>query len=298
MHRLVGSGYAKGLARCLMPLVAAMLLLGGCRQTTPEQPPVADFVHAPAEVRVNEEVAFDASASHAPAGEIVAYTWAFGDGAAAEGMNAVHTYAEEGTYTVTLTVIDDAGREAQQKSELTVLPAAAVPPDEHTLTVHIVGNGTVTKDPDRTTYTEGTTVELTATPAAGWVFSGWSGDLSGTDNPKTLTMDAHASVTATFNEPDPTDPADPPEAAFTFAPEHGFLPLTVSFDASSSSGDIASYTWTFGDGATGTGVTSQHTYTEEGQHVVRLTVQDDQGREASAEAMVVAYPPLQPPPGG
>jgi uncharacterized repeat protein (TIGR02543 family) len=43
-------------------------------------------------------------------------------------------------------------------------------------------------------------VQLTATPAAGWTFSGWSGDLSGSDNPATITMDGNKTVTATFTE--------------------------------------------------------------------------------------------------
>ena len=39
---------------------------------------------------------------------------------------------------------------------------------------------------------------LTATPASGYVFTGWSGSATGTTNPLTVTMDANKSVTATF----------------------------------------------------------------------------------------------------
>ena len=39
---------------------------------------------------------------------------------------------------------------------------------------------------------------LTATPAAGWTFAGWSGDLTGSTNPQTITIDANKVVTATF----------------------------------------------------------------------------------------------------
>ncbi|MBP7051988.1 MAG: InlB B-repeat-containing protein [Phycisphaerae bacterium] len=59
-------------------------------------------------------------------------------------------------------------------------------------------NGTVTKTPDYTSYTSGQTVTLQATPNAGHVFSGWSGDASGTTNPTTVTMNADKSVTANF----------------------------------------------------------------------------------------------------
>src|ERR1035437_7253320 len=47
-------------------------------------------------------------------------------------------------------------------------------------------------------YTCGTTVTFTATPANGLPFLGWSGDLTGTQNPPTLKVDRSVSVNATF----------------------------------------------------------------------------------------------------
>ena len=70
--------------------------------------------------------------------------------------------------------------------------------DEYTLTVSNVGSGTVMRDPDQTTYWHNTIVELTAMPAVGWSFSGWSGALAGSENPASLTMDGDKSVTANF----------------------------------------------------------------------------------------------------
>jgi hypothetical protein len=71
-------------------------------------------------------------------------------------------------------------------------------PPEYTLTVNIVGNGSVTLDPASGPYVAGTEVELTAVAATDWEFSGWSGDLSGDMNPTTITMDSDKMVTATF----------------------------------------------------------------------------------------------------
>jgi len=71
----------------------------------------------------------------------------------------------------------------------------------YTLDVTVVGNGSVTKDPDQQTYDHGTIVTLTATPDTGYHFVSWSGDVpSGheTDNPLTITMDSDKSITATF----------------------------------------------------------------------------------------------------
>lgn len=71
----------------------------------------------------------------------------------------------------------------------------------YTLTVNIVGSGIVTKNPDQTSYIPGTVVTLTATPGQGWSFSGWSGDLTGNENPATITMNSSKVITATFIQP-------------------------------------------------------------------------------------------------
>jgi hypothetical protein len=73
--------------------------------------------------------------------------------------------------------------------------------NQYTLTINIVGNGSVTKEPDQATYTCGQIVELTANPDTGWMFSGWSGDLSGITNPVEITMDGNKNITATFALP-------------------------------------------------------------------------------------------------
>ena len=67
----------------------------------------------------------------------------------------------------------------------------------YALTVNAT-NGTVAKSPDAATYAHGTSVELTATPATGYTFTGWTGDASGTTNPISVTMSGAKSVTATF----------------------------------------------------------------------------------------------------
>jgi uncharacterized repeat protein (TIGR02543 family) len=67
-----------------------------------------------------------------------------------------------------------------------------------TLAVSTVGNGTVAKAPDLASYAGGSSVQLTAAPASGNHFVGWSGDASGSVNPLTVTMDANKSITATF----------------------------------------------------------------------------------------------------
>jgi len=66
------------------------------------------------------------------------------------------------------------------------------------LTVDVVGVGTVGLTIDKLGY-EVTDVEtLTATAATHWSFDSWSGDVSGSTNPETITMDADKTVTANF----------------------------------------------------------------------------------------------------
>jgi PKD repeat protein len=84
----------------------------------------------------------------------------------------------------------------------------------------------------------------------------------------------------------------PPVATFTRTPKSGTKPLDVAFNAAGATdpdGTIASYTWSFGDGATGTGVAPHHLYTEAGVFTAMLTVTDNKGAtDAIAGSVTVA----------
>ena len=75
-------------------------------------------------------------------------------------------------------------------------------------------------------------------------------------------------------------PNTPPVAEFTVSPTQGSFGEAMVFDASASSdadGAIASYRWSFGDGAQTTGNPVQHTYEAPGTYTVSLTVTDEDG---------------------
>lgn len=72
--------------------------------------------------------------------------------------------------------------------------------DIHDLTVNVTGNGSVDLSPTGGSYNYGEVVTMTPQPAAGWTFSGWSGNLGGNSNPGFITMDGPKSVTATFTQ--------------------------------------------------------------------------------------------------
>ncbi len=66
------------------------------------------------------------------------------------------------------------------------------------LTASPYAGGTVTASPNASSYTAGTVVTLTASPASGYTFSGWSGAASGTSTTTTVTINSNLAVTANF----------------------------------------------------------------------------------------------------
>lgn len=73
--------------------------------------PTAAFVISPTAPLPGQAVHFNGATSRpAPGRFIVRYQWSFGDGSSAAGEQVSHVYSTAGTYTVVLTVTDDAGR--------------------------------------------------------------------------------------------------------------------------------------------------------------------------------------------
>ena len=78
---------------------------------TENQPPTASFTHTPENPVINQPITFNASASYDPDGNIMNYTWNFGDSNTTTTTDPVitHFYSEAGSYEVTLTVTDNDG---------------------------------------------------------------------------------------------------------------------------------------------------------------------------------------------
>ncbi len=100
-------------------LLLGGLFLGGCLQPA-GKPPHAFFTFSPRGGEAPLRVTFDARDSIDPDGNIVSYTWDFGDGEGGEGAVVEHRFREEGLYEVTLTVTDDQGLVDIAKTELRV----------------------------------------------------------------------------------------------------------------------------------------------------------------------------------
>ena len=105
-----------------------------------------------------------------------------------------------------------------------------------TYTLSVTGtNGSIAKTPNKANYTHGETVTLTATPNAGYRFTGWSGDLSGSTNPVSITMNGNKSVAAGFamepaDESPPVAIAHSPAADAVQVPRNSLVTLYVSDD--------------------------------------------------------------------
>jgi uncharacterized repeat protein (TIGR02543 family) len=81
-----------------------------------------------------------------------------------------------------------------------IMGTVSPPPTTYTLTTNVSpsSSGSVTKYPNKSSYSDGESVQLTATANSGYTFSGWSGNASGSTNPITITMNSNKSVTANF----------------------------------------------------------------------------------------------------
>lgn len=85
------------------------------------------------------------------------------------------------------------------------------------------------------------------------------------------------------------DPPAPPTADFAADYASAAGTLTVVFNAASSTdtdGTIVGYSWNFGDGTTGSGMTVYHTYAAPGIYTVSLVVTDDEGFTGSTSQTV------------
>ncbi|HXG41229.1 MAG TPA: fibronectin type III domain-containing protein [Dehalococcoidia bacterium] len=172
------------------------------------------------------------------------------------GTSYTHTGLQNGTtYCFVVTAVGPRG-ESAESAEVSATPEAQA---THTLTVTVSGPGRVTSSPagidcgedcDQA-YAEGAEVTPTATPSAGAVFVGWSGDCSGAgSNPNaTVTMDGNKGCTATFQTsgggptPPPEQPPPPLREETASSPTgSGELTFQVGEGTSFTSFDVQPFT--------------------------------------------------------
>lgn len=88
---------------------------------TTNNPPTAAFTFTCTDLTCD----FDGSGSSDSDGSITSYAWDFGDGTSATGQTVSHTFDADGTYSVTLTVTDDAGDTGSDAQDVSVSSSTA-----------------------------------------------------------------------------------------------------------------------------------------------------------------------------
>ena len=119
---------------------------------------------------------------------------------------------------------------------------------------------------------EGSKVEITATPSVGNVLDYWEVNSVnvGDNNPLTITADGPKDVVAHFRA------AVAPVADFTWSPDKPLVGKSVQF-TDTSTGDIDTWNWDFGDGGTSNEQNPTHTYGAAGVYTVKLSVSGPAG---------------------
>ncbi len=237
-------------------------------------------------------VTFDASSSEDSDGSIEAYSWDFGDGETGEGESVNHTYSEVGTYGVTLTVTDDGGKSSTVEKSVQVSSADAPPltneaPDANftfsATELDVDFDASASEDPDGSIasyawdFGDGATGEGESISHI-YVEAGTYDVMLTVTDDDGVSAQVEKSVEVTQTPPENQAPQPDFSASFQ--------ELAATFNASASSdpdGSVVSYTWDFGDGATGEGESVSHTYAEADTYDVMLTVTDDGGKSAQVE---------------
>lgn len=260
---------------------------------------VPAFTVTPSSPLQLQNATFDAS-DPALDGVLVAYAWDFGDGSKGSGRVASHQYRDVGTYTVTLTVTDQAGRKGSRSRSVSVgssgLPTASFvfSPSNPGIGEEIAFNAAAsTAVAPRTIVKYDWQFGTDRTGSGMVVFKTY--DTPGTYNVTlTVTDDAGNKGTASRAVTVGTSSPGGLTAAFTFSPASPLQDTAVNFNASASTSadPIVEYQWDFGDGSTATRTTPTvaHTFADPGTYVVTLRIKDSKGRTALRTAEVAVAP--------
>ena len=250
-------------------------------------PTVARFTFSPTNAAINQDVILNASSSSANNGT---YAWDFGDGQTGTGVTVTHQYTRPAMFTVVLTVTSD-NRQSSTSSR-TINVSAALPPQAAVFTFSPT-QPAINQDVLFTAAGAGTVVGATFS----WDFGdGVNGTgLTATHRfvragtyTVTLRVSSGVGQTATTSRTI-TVSANLPggQVRFTHSPTNPGPNDTVFFNASATTIANASFSWDFGDGTNGSGVTTTHQYTRAGTYSVVMTVRNDLGQTASTTASVV-----------
>ena len=250
------------------------------------------------------EVTFDGSGSIGEEGEALQYDWDFGDGSIGNGAIVAHNYESGGVYTAVLTVNDMQNTDCSTSSDSVYVSVNSSPSaDFSTVSEACSGeeisftSGSIDADGDALAYTWdfGDGTELQGGSNITHVYNkggNYSVKMTVDDNKGTVCSQDSTSRSVSVNTP-PLANLKPVRVTCTGDEVH--------FDASGSNdadGDVLTYAWDFGDGATIQGGPNEsHVYNNGGRYTVSVTVADGKGTRcctqcgtASTDVMVNTTP--------
>ncbi len=218
----------------------------------------------------------------------MSYSWTFGDGATATTTtaSASHTYASTGTFTATVKVTDS-GRSTATSSTVSIkvnsklTASAAATPSQTDVGVSEVFTGTTSGgvgNPSCTwSFGDGSTDTVCSTSYSYTIAGTFTASLTATDS---LGVTVTSSITVTVNAAPvvdfgftPTSPTNGQSMTFTSTTTHGTSPFIFS--------------WSFGDGSSGSGNPVSHTYASPGTFTVTLNATDAVRNMATLSSSVV-----------
>ncbi|MBU1915355.1 MAG: PKD domain-containing protein, partial [Candidatus Thermoplasmatota archaeon] len=215
-------------------------------------------------------VAVSGSLSYDTDGSIVSYDWDFGDGSTATGVDASHTYAKDGTYTITLLVTDNEGLNGTDTKSITVSHELIPPVASFTATtVWMV----VSVDASASSDNYGPIASYDWNFGDGLTGTGVTAShVYAVEGLYTITLTVTDSDGQTGMASKDVTAVKPKAPIALFTPTMTYLSVAVDGSASyDPDGTIAAYAWTFGDGASATGMTATHTYATPGVKTITLT---------------------------
>jgi PKD repeat protein len=230
-------------------------------------------------------LSFTSSATD-PGPDTFTYAWNFGDGSSSTAQNPSHTYDDNGTYGVTLTVTDDNGGADTVTSTVTI---ANVNPS-----IGSISGVTNATEGDTESYSAATSDISGADTTAGFTYAWTLSEASQTNQTDTAAApsftfpdDGTYTLSLTIADKDGGTDTDSitivvgnanPTASMA-GPTTGDEGESLSYvgSATDPGGDTFTYAWSFGDGTNATGPNVSHTFLDEGAYVVTLTTEDDDG---------------------
>ncbi|MCB9454885.1 MAG: PKD domain-containing protein [Anaerolineaceae bacterium] len=225
-------------------------------------------------------------------GIISSYSWNFGDGGSSPEANPTHTFRMPGLYTVTFSVVGPGGTSnvsRQINVQSASAPVAGFTQDKTSgpspLAVQFTDQSSGQINTYNWTFGDGLT-STERSPLHSFTAVGtYNVILTVTGN------GGSSSVTRKITVEDPVIP--PPVAIFNANPTSGDAPLPVQF-TNTSTGQITSYSWDFGDGGTSAEQSPAYVYQNPGTYTAKLTAIGPGGQSQVTSTITVTQAPNAP----